>query len=133
MRPSAAGWALLSAFLLLASSHPARSESGGPGELGPGEESVRRLPRSEKAARASLLKSLDRVQRAELDSLSALAAASPAEAGRLHREIEAAKRRHAREELGLQRDLAIRTGNTALVRRLESRLARLVDLEGGAR
>jgi hypothetical protein len=133
MRRLPTGCALLTAFLLLAGSAPARCETSGPGELAPGEQSVRQLPRSERAARASLMKSLARMQLAELDSLSALVAASPADAGRLHREIEAAKRRHAREEIGLQRDLALRTGNLALVRKLETRLARLIFLEAGAR
>jgi hypothetical protein len=133
MRRLPTGCALLTAFLLLAASAPARCETSGPGELAPGEQSVRQLPRSERAARASLMKSLARVQLAELDSLAAIVAASPADASRLHREIEAAKRRHAREEVGLQREFALRTGNLALAHKLETRLARLAAAEAGVR
>lgn len=74
-------------------------------------------------------------QAAELDSLGALAAAAgaaPAEAARWQREIEVAKRRHAREEIVLQQDFALRTGNAALARRLALRLERLELANGGA-
>lgn len=133
MRTSSARLALLSAVLLLSIPGFARSEPGRSGELGPGEQSVRAPGRAERAVRAGLLRALGASHLAELDSLAALAAASPAGAGAVHREIEAVKRRQAREEAELQRDLAVRSGNLSLVRRLDARLAKLAALEGGAR
>jgi len=130
MRPDAPRWAILALFLLLASPHAARAERGGPPEPAPGESVSRRPAAGVRSERVARTRALDRAQRAELDSLAALAAASPAEAGRVQRAIEAAKRRHAGEALGLQREFAVRSGNTALVRRLDARLAALA---GGAR
>lgn len=130
MRPSAIGWPLLTAFLLLVSPDAAFCERGGPAELAPGEVSERRPPRTEKSARAAESRALARAQRAELDSLAARLAADPADARRLHGEIVAVKRRHAREELLLHREFALRSGNAALARRIEARLA---SFDGGAR
>ncbi len=125
---------LLTIALLLTPSY-ARAESGGPPELAPGRSSERHAatPMVTRATRRDAFRALAATQAAELDSLGALAATSPAEAGRWQREIEAAKRRHAREEIVLQQGFALRTGNAALARRLALRLERLELASGGAR
>ncbi len=111
-----------------------RAESGGAPEFAPGQSSDRRTAVVTRATRAQVLRALARTQAAELDSLGALAAAaSPAESGRWQREIEAAKHRHLREEIVLQQDFAVRTGNAALARRLSLRLERLDRANGGVR
>ena len=133
MRPSAIGWALLSAILLFSPAHPALAERGGPAEFAPGEERVRRLPRAERSARMTQVRALERAQRAELDSLAVLLAAEPADARRWHGEIQAAKRRHARAEVELSRAFALRAGDAALARKLDARLARLAGREGAGR
>lgn len=130
MRPNAPRWALLAAFLAFASPPAALAERGGPPELAPGESVSRRPPASLKAERVARSRALAAAQRAEMDSLAALAADSPADAGRAQRAIEAAKRRHAREELALHREFALRAGDTGLARRIETRMAALA---GGAR
>ena len=124
---------LLLALALVAAPPSARAEQGSAAELAPGQMSERRPGRSAKAARVRLWRELARVQAAELDSLAALTSSTPEEAGRRHRDIEAAKQRHARQEIELQRDLAVRDGNAALVRRLDTRLSRLAAVTGGAR
>lgn len=124
---------LLLALALVVPPPAARGESGAAPELAPGQMAERRPGRSAKAARVRLWRELARVQAAELDSLAALASSSPETAGRWHREIEVAKQRHARQEIEMQRDLAVRDGNAALARRLETRLSRLAAVTGGAR
>ncbi len=124
---------LLLVLALFAVPSPVRAEQGAAAELAPGQVSDRRPGRTAKAARVRLWRELARVQAAELDSLAALTSSSPEEAGRRHLEIEAAKQRHARQEIELQRSLAVRDGNAALVRRLDTRLARLAAVTGGAR
>lgn len=130
-------WSLLVlAFLVGPEPAIARAEAGGPAELEPGMSSERRAVVSTRASRRQALRVLARTQAAELDSLAALAAlaaVAPAEAGRWQREIEAVKRRHAREEIVLQQDFARRSGDAALARRLAQRLERLDRVAGGAR
>lgn len=136
MRRLPTGRATLCCFLLLLAPVAARSESTGAREFAPGEHAVRRSPavaRSERAERVARHRALARAHSAEIDSLSAHLAASPEEAGRYHREIEAAKRRHAHETVVLQREFALRAGDLALVRKLETRLTRLAGAEAGAR
>lgn len=132
-RSVAIRFTLLLALALVVPPPAARGESGAAPELATGQMAERRPGRSAKAARVRLWRELARVQAAELDSLAALASSSPETAGRWHREIEAAKQRHARQEIEMQRDLAVRDGNAALARRLETRLSRLAAVTGGAR
>ena len=131
-RPLAAVRLLFAAALCLvaALSH---AEPGGKPELAPGQSVTRDAAASGRAVRLEAWRALARAQAAELDSLGALAAAAPADAGRLQREIEAAKRRHVRDEIELQRTFALRAGNAALARRLALRLERLELANGGAR
>ncbi len=60
-------------------------------------------------------------QRAELDGIVRAGRERPV--ALLQRDIEAAKLRHRREDLELQRTIAVRSGQHALVRRLTERLA----------
>ena len=124
---------LLFATALLLTPSLTNAESGGAPEFAPGQSSERHAAVVTRASRRQAFRALAQSQAAELDSLGALAAAAPAEAARWQREIEAAKRRHAREEILLQQDFALRTGNAALARRLALRLERLELADGGAR
>ena len=67
-------------------------------------------------------------QRAELDAI--VRAGRERTGSRVQRDLEAAKLRHRREDLELQRNLAARSGQTQLVRRLTERLAGLPDKPG---
>ncbi|MFN8588802.1 MAG: hypothetical protein U0704_13495 [Candidatus Eisenbacteria bacterium] len=124
---------LFVAALLGLAPGPVRAESGGPPELAPGRSVTRDAVATSRAARVEALRALARTQAAELDSLAAFAAAYPAEGARWQRTIEAAKQRHVREEIVLQREFALRFGHAALARRLALRLERLELAGGGAR
>ena len=122
-----------SLLVLAGSARRARAEAGSPPEIGRGQSVERSGAKLLAAPRSRLLRDLAREHAAELDSLAARAAAEPARANALHREIEAAKRRHVREEIELQRAVALRDGRVALARRLELRLSRLDAATAGAR
>lgn len=109
------------------------AEPGGPAELERGRSVESSAARGPVGTRSALLRSLAREHAAEIDSLEALLGASPARAATLAREIEAAKRRHAREEIELQIEVARRDGRVGLARRLELRLARHDAVVRGAR
>ncbi len=124
---------LLLATVLLSTPSVSHAESGGLPELAPGQSSERRAAVVTRTTRRQALRALALAHAAELDSLAALTAATPVESGRLQRDIEAAKRRHTREEILLQRDFALRSGDAALARRLALRLERLELANGGSR
>ncbi len=126
-RPHVPPAALASLLLTLAASAlapDARAEAGAPAELARGQSEVRGASVALRGTRSQLLRALSHQHGAEIDSLEALAAAAPQRGAELHREIERAKRRHSREEIELQRQVALRDGRVALARRLELRLTR---------
>ncbi len=124
---------LLLAFAASFFASGAHAESGSPAELGRGQSVEREAPTVLRGTRSQLLRGLSRRHTAEIDSLEALAAVAPRGASALQAEIERAKHRHAREEIELQRQVAVRDGRVALARRLELRLTRLDGVARGDR